>query len=182
MNIPFSLAISNTSPHGVLWNPWGAIVADSVGNTVLTNLGADLQERYSLLAPYGGCWVTGLTIVGDTDDAVVALGIYDTERSAFDLLYPIQATLVAGGGMVDDTLSKGSGLYLPLNATRVAVIKYTPVSGSVIVTGNVSIHVQQDAALGAFGTPLLGPTASIQSEADGNALLEESTGLPLLEE
>lgn len=176
MNIPFSLALDATNIYGVLWNPWGATVPTSVNNSVLANLSADLQERYSLLSPTREVWVTGLTVMGDTVDAKVALGIYDTDRAAFDLLYPIVATVVAGGGMVDQTLAAGSGLFLPLSATRIPVFKFTPVAGSVTITGNVALHVLQSAD---GNTSLFAPSVFLQANPDGANLLEEATGLPL---
>lgn len=183
MNIPFSLAISNTNPHGVLWNPFGATVPNSVVNTVLDNLTEELQIRYGVKPPIGEVWMTGLTVVSDSDDAKVAVGIYDIDRDTFDLLYPISATIVAGGGVVDQTFGLGDGLLLPCSPVRIPVIKYTPVSGSAIIVGNMAIIPIPNA----FGSPAAAAAAAaspsaLLSEADGASLLEEATNLPLLAE
>ena len=179
MDIPFRLSLSAASPHGVLWNPWGSTVPNSVNNTVLANLSAELQHRYSLLAPTGECWVIGYTVVGETDDAEVSLGVYDVDRATFDELYPTVAVTTAGGGLVDRF--QGSGILLPLLTAggRVPCIKYVPVSGTVVITGHLSIHVTQSSASGGV---LVAPTVFLQESASGDPLLEELTGLPLTSE
>ncbi len=175
MNIPFKLALSNTSPHGVLWNPWAATVPTSVDNTILTGLNADLQERYGLTPPTRNVIVIGLTITGDTADAKVSLGAYDTVLAAFHEILPIFSTLTEGGGQVDEI---DSGFLLPLSATLVPVIKYIPASGSVTVAGHVRISVLPDYSDSSVASQ---PSLVMQDESSGN-IIDEQSSLNILEE
>ncbi len=178
MNLPFKLTISNTNPYGLLWNPWGTAVANSVNNAVLTGLSADLQAFYNLLMRTDGCyWLTGMNVMGDTVDAKVSLGIWNTLTSAgqFDELYPVVATVVAGGGAA--LRFHGSGIYLPVDAQHVPCFKYTPVTGTVTITGDLSLHpiVYANGNTSFGATVVVAPTKILLDEQSAAAITDEAT-------
>ena len=181
MNIPFRFTISSTNPYGILWNPWAVnTVANSVANDILNNLNDLQKQRYDLNPPKGQIIVTGLVVMGDTANTKVSLGVYDTTASAFVELYPIDALVVAGGGVVDRVLHD-CGLFLPLAADRIPAIKYTPVSGSCEVTGQISFSViNVDLLSGGTNAALVPQAQNLQDEA-GNALLTEAGDNLLIE-
>jgi hypothetical protein len=128
VNIPFQFTFTATNQYGLLWNPWGnTSVPDDIANTFSS----------PVTPPDYGVHITGLSIMTPDGDARCILGYYDTSGGGtFTALYPIDATEIAGGGIVRDF---GDGFWLPLSATKIPVLKYVGVSGGV-VGGDIRIH------------------------------------------
>lgn len=176
MNLPFKFSLSNTNLYGSLWNPWGtALPAGSVTNDILANLNADLQERYGLKMPRGPVFVTGFTIMSDSADAKISIGVWDTDLAAFHELYAIGAVVVAGGGLVRPFV--GSGLCLPVSATLLPMLRYNPVSGSAGITGDFDLHVISPSV--GFGATTTREPAAQNILDDAGALLLTESGFPL---
>lgn len=144
MNLPFKFASMNNSTQimGLLFNPWGAsLPANTINNSVLTNLDAGLQQKYGLLMPAAAVWITGFAVAGDTTAAPFSLGVWDVNRATFDELYPCVALTTQGAGYL--RRFAGSGLWLPLSSTLLPVLKYTGAS-TCTFTGDLDLIVPQN--------------------------------------
>jgi hypothetical protein len=170
VNIPFNLALSHTSPYGLLWNPHAASVADSVDNTILSNLSAEDARLLSLSTLPDRCLLTGFTLACDDNSSVsVSIGYWDVTASAFVELDVQLSTLIKGG-----VLSRyvGDGLLYPLSATRVPCIKFLPGSGSANVAGSVEVTPLSEVA---YTVGPDAPTIDLIDE-EGAFVLDETDG------
>lgn len=181
MNLPFSLALTSTNIYGLLWNPWATAVANSVNNTILTNLDEAEQERYGLLMPSNREVVlTGFAIGTDTAAAKCDIGIWDTVAAEFHSLYSINATDLDGGHL--ERRFVGSGLLLPVSATRIPAIKLTGAAATALITGDLDLYIVCSDASTPSGVGPTIPSQFIQDEQSANLLAEQSPFLSITEE
>lgn len=170
MNIPFSLAISSTTPYGLLWNPDATVVANSAANTVLSNLTALQITALGFGTLPQRCVLEGYCVVSDTAGATVSFGYWDTSVPGYVELLPVQATINAGGGVNRTIMDTGQLFHF--SAVRIPCLKFTAVSGSAILTGDVDVRPLQNPVDTVVTGMIPAPGGDILDEADGFILDE----------
>lgn len=167
--IPFQFALTNTDIYGVLWNPTGATVPTSVGNTELTDLNSDAILDAGLVVPAGRFVLTSATVEILDAASSLAFGYYDTVAAAFVELLVVVGPLVDAAPV---TFDLGGGLVFPAGATKVPCVKYLTGDNAYTVHGFVAVSPLSEAASTAASGTITAPTQDLLDEDAGYILAE----------